>query len=531
MSKLRTFSKKRTKSEIEAAKTRVTNFMGGNLYELNYLNTLKIISMSSIFGEPSYYRSGINKTASYVSKYLCFPEFYKSKSTVDIFTQCIDNALDYDFVKTLEFAVELRNDFFMRLNPSVIFIRASIHPERSNYSSKFSELLQKIIIRPDDMTNMFDYYMFVNGSKNKLPSIIKRGWAKKLNTFSKYSMAKYKGKSLIDLVRISHPKSNDILKELVETGNIIVEDNEITWEKLKSASKTWKEIFDTTYVPHMAVLKNLRGIFSELDENKDREIGMKILEDLKSSVSSAKQFPFTYLTAYNAIKDSNAKMKNKILEALDFCVNDSINNFPKLKGRTASISDNSGSAWGALATQMGSMKVADIGNLSSVLAAFASEDGEVHVIGDTIHKIDIDKSKGIFENLKIVTQEGKTVGARTENGIWLFFDNAIKNTIHYDNILIYSDMQAGHGNLYGKSESDYSKYVIKSRYIDVLALVEEYRKTVNPKVNILTTQTAGYNNNILPENLYRGCVMAGWTGKEIKYLSEMSNLWDDIEQC
>ena len=34
----------------------VTNFMGGDSYKLNPLDTLKLVSASSIFGEASYYR-------------------------------------------------------------------------------------------------------------------------------------------------------------------------------------------------------------------------------------------------------------------------------------------------------------------------------------------------------------------------------------------------------------------------------------------------------------------------------------------
>lgn len=539
MSTLREHSVKPSKVKAEAAKSKVTNFMGGNSYTLNPLDSLKLIAMSSIFGEPSYYRdSGLNNNMydAFVTQHLVFPELYKEqKSTVDIFTNAIDASLDFDYNGTIEFAVELRNDFFMRLNPSVIFVRAVMHPGRIEFTektgSKFSTLMGNVILRPDDITNMFDYFMYLNGSKNGLPSVMKRTWAKKLGSFTRYQMAKYKCKSLLDLVRISHPKSNDILAEFVKTGTVKVDDSELTWEKLRSEGKTWKEIFETTYIPHMAVLKNLRGIFSELDDNKDRVLGTKILAQLKASVAKAKQFPYAYLSAYKAVEaDYKVSMKARVLEALDVCVNESIKNFPKLKGRTACISDNSGSAWGAMATQMGSMQIAEIGNLSSVLACFASEDGEVNVIGDKCITVDINKSKGIFENLKEVTKKGKSVGMGTENGIWLFFDKAIKNKIHYDNILIYSDMQAGHGGLYGTDSRKYSKYSCKGgRYIDVLALVEEYRKKVNPKVNIMTTQTAGYNNNLLPENLYRGCIMAGWTGKEIKYLAEMSAFWDDID--
>ena len=49
-------SVKETRSDVKTK--RVTNFMGGNSYELNALDTLKMVTASSIFGEPSYYRNG-----------------------------------------------------------------------------------------------------------------------------------------------------------------------------------------------------------------------------------------------------------------------------------------------------------------------------------------------------------------------------------------------------------------------------------------------------------------------------------------
>jgi hypothetical protein len=92
-------------------------------------------------------------------------------------------------------------------------------------------------------------------------------------------------------------------------------------------------------------------------------------------------------------------------------------------------------------------------------------------------------------------------------------------------------MQAGHGGLFGERQSDYRQYVHKrgGSYIDVLALVEKYRATVNSKVNVFTVQVGGYNNSVLPENLYRGAILAGWTGKESIYAKAVIDTWNDIE--
>ena len=41
----------------------VTNYMGGDSYIINPLDTLKMVSASSIFAEPSYYRSSKSSKA------------------------------------------------------------------------------------------------------------------------------------------------------------------------------------------------------------------------------------------------------------------------------------------------------------------------------------------------------------------------------------------------------------------------------------------------------------------------------------
>ena len=90
-------------------------------------------------------------------------------------------------------------------------------------------------------------------------------------------------------------------------------------------------------------------------------------------------------------------------------------------------------------------------------------------------------------------------------------------------------MQAGHGGLYGLNSRDYSEYTINGHYIDVLKLVQEYRRKVNPKVNVFSVQTAGYDNSVLPENEYRTSILTGWTGKETVYANVLIDIWDRME--
>lgn len=529
---------------------KVTNFMGGVSFEINPLDTLKIVTASSIFGEPAYYRNGefaektsakvrdgIYRIHDLVKDYTILDDKYAGMKTSEIMEKVIDEALDYDFEGTIRWALELRKEFYMRLNPQVIMVRAAMHPKRKEFNEKypgvFREINKQVMSRLDEPISQLTYWLYRKGSKNKIPSILKRSWADRIEKADRYEMFKYKnaGIGLIDTIRICHA-SSELVDELMRTGTIKIEDeSKATWEKLRSEGKTWKEIISTLKtIPHMALLKNLRGIFTEIN---DVDLAKELLEQLKSGVLKGKQFPFRYYTAYQMIEKAAVNHKSLILDALEECIDIARDNLPKLKGKTMCLSDNSGSAWGTFNSEYGKVTVAEIDNLSSVLTAQNSDEGYVGVFGDRLEIIPISKRNGALTQTKTVSQKGEKIGMSTEHGIWLFFDQAIKNKEHWDNIFIYSDQQAGHGGLYGHG-SGYVEFALGkgyyNKYFDVMKMINKYRAEVNPKVNVFSIQTAGYTNVVIPESIYRGAILYGWTGKESLYASELIKIWDEIEQ-
>ena len=513
------FSEYASKTEADYNKHKdeqVVNYMNGISYTTNPLLELEMVAASSIFGEKSYYMNDGVKDK-------------KLNSTTQTFIKACDDALSYDFKGVLELAKKLRSEYNMRLNPALIMVRAVMHEGRKAFNEEnkvfMRACIEEVINIPTDIWNQFELWMFFNGSKNKLPSILKRAWADKLNNTKKYQLAKYKTKAkIIDLVRICHAHSEDI-DELMKSGTIEVTDEESTWEKLRSEGKSWTEILQSTYVPHMALLRNLNGIFREIHSS---DILKQVLDLLEKGVQSGKQFPFRYYTAIKNLGD--IVFKPDVEESLNRCLDKAMANFPKLKGKTICLSDNSGSAWGALTTEYGSVKVAEIDNLSSVMTAVNSDEGYVGIFGDRLEIEAVNKRDGVLSQLdRIQSKHSHNIGDSTENGIWLFLDEAIKKKIHWDNIFIYSDMQAGHGGLYGLNSRYYSKYTINGHYIDVLKLVQEYRRKVNPKVNVFSVQTAGYDNSVLPENEYRTSILTGWTGKETIYAQALIDIWNRME--
>ena len=529
-------------------KNKVINFMGGYSYEINPLDTLKIVTASSIFGEPQYYRNGlfekkkINDGEYHLDpifkNYSIIDEIYEGKTTSEIMEDVIDKSLSYDFKGTLLWALCLRKEFLMRLNPQVIMVRASLHPDRLKFTDEnpglFNKINEEVMARADEPATQLTYYLFKNGGKNNVPGILKKSWKKKLSSLSSYQINKYKnsGIGMIDTIRICHANSKDI-NELMKSGKISVSDHEQKWETLRAEGKSWKEIINTIQLnkfPHMALLRNLRGIFKECN---DLEFCKEVMEQLKKGVLSGKQFPFRYKTAMEMIEKENVNHKQLIIDTLEECMDISCENLPKLKGKTMCLSDNSGSAWGTFNSEYGAVTVAKIDNLSSVITAKNSDEGYVGVFGDRLHIIPISKRNGILSQTKKIDNIGRGIGMSTENGVWLFFKQAIENKEHWDNIVIYSDMQAGHGGLYGTQtcKKEYAKkgFSCHGNYIDVAKLIQEYRK-INPKVNVYCIQTAGYNNVLVPEYGYRTNIFYGWTGKELNFISTMNDFWDKKEQ-
>jgi len=545
--------KENDKNRRFEAKKPVINFMNGVSYQMNPVDTLKMITASSIFGEPSYYRNGEFGSAkvldgmSRVDKLMLpysvlSPDVY-NQTTSEVMEAAIDAALDYDFGAVLDFAVELRHTFNMRLNPQIIMVRAAMHEKRTEFNEKnpgvFARANAAVMARADEPASQLAYYLYRNGSKNNLPNPLKKTWKTKLDNLNAYQVSKYKntGLGIIDVARICHANS-PVLNELMKNGTVEVEENEQTWEQMRSAGKSWKEILSTITLGHMALLRNLRNIFKEID---DADTCDQLLKQLKDGVLTGKQFPFRYYSAYNAVKAEDMgklHFKAKILDALEECVDISIANMPHLAGKTVCLSDNSGSAWGTIPTEYGTVTIAEIDNLSSVITAMGSDEGYVGLFGDKLIMNPVSKRNGALTQAKALSAHGADeVGCSTENGIWLFFDKAIREKEHWDNIFIYSDQQAGHGGLYGTKEEQarYGKeYGVKSdygrRYIDVAKLAETYRKTVNPKVNIFSVQTAGYDNVLLPEYTYRGNCLYGWTGKELVFADQMIRFWDEQDE-
>jgi hypothetical protein len=135
------------------------------------------------------------------------------------------------------------------------------------------------------------------------------------------------------------------------------------------------------------------------------------------------------------------------------------------------------------------------------------------------------KRSSVIDQLKKADKIGQGIGGGTEHGIWLFWDKAIKEQEHWDHVFVYSDMQAGHGGLFGKSVPRNAIFEPKGgSYIDVPKLISRYRREVNPDVLVFLVQTAGYQDTIVPEFYDKTYILGGWSQSVIQFAGEMTTM-------
>ena len=204
----------------------------------------------------------------------------------------------------------------------------------------------------------------------------------------------------------------------------------------------------------------------------------------------------------------------------------SLGNLPTFQGRVMSLCDNSGSAQGTTTSSMGTMQISTIGNLTGILTGLQADEGYLGVFGDRLDVMAINPKRSVFRHLSQAENKARKIGGGTEHGIWLFWDRAIAQQEHWDHVFVYSDMQAGHGGLFGSDASLYQDYIWsqKGSYIDVPKLIATYRQRVNPNVMVYLVQIAGSRDTIVPEFYDRTYILGGWGDGLLRFASQMTQL-------
>jgi hypothetical protein len=504
------------------------NFMGGRSYDINDpVLRLKVAAASSFFGEPMYYHRDEedkrkvkfnpisrldDRQVEHLRKTLDAkdPREWRGMTPKTLMESAIDAALKHDPIATLELAIQLRHVDNIRVTPQVILVRAA---KLLKGTGAIRDYGAGIVKRLDEPAIGLAYQLSEFGKP--IPNSLKRLWKDKLEEADAPYLAKYQLENRFvktkDVIKLVHPKSDAV--DIFMKGEVTNDGN--TWEAIvsKGGSNTESWTKAVGIMQHMGILRNLSNLVKHKVDPK------LYVDKLIGGVAGGRQLPFRYLSAYNAIEKIAPP---SVLDALESCMEKAIENVPTFAGRTMSLCDNSGSARNTTTSSMGTMRMSKIANLSAVITGKVSDEGYIGVFGDRLATAAIRKKASIFDQVKDADQAGSKVGQSTENGIWLFWKNAISNKEHWDNVFVYSDMQAGHGGLYGIDPSEYRDYQwFGTRNIDVPKLIAQYRNKVNSNVNVFLVQVAGYQDTIIPEFYNKTYILGGWSAGVLNFAHSM----------
>ena len=337
-------------------------------------------------------------------------------------------------------AVYARTAFGMRSITHLLASELGLYASGKSWAKGFYE---KVVIRPDDMTEITALMLAQNGAR--LPNALRKGFAKAFDKFDGYQLAKYRGEGravkLVDVVNLVRPvpvaRNADALRRLVE-GTLR---NTDTWEaklteagraaetdteKAELKAEAWAELIGNRKIGYFALLRNLRNIAEQAPDLIPA--GCELLTD-KRLIQKSLVLPFRFTTAMEAVQAADIKDKHPLLKALNRAVDLALENVPVLPGKTLVVLDDSGSMMG---------KPIQIGSLFAAVL-FRSNDADLMRFSDDASYVTQNPDNPVMTIAEYLTNNARMAGTNF-NAI---FQRAKGK---YARVVILSDMQ---GWMYG----------------------------------------------------------------------------------
>jgi hypothetical protein len=470
--------------------------------------------------------------------------YYESENEIVNRIKDAANKVDEKFVAQL--ALYLRKDANMRSVTHLLSGELAPRLSGKEYATRF---YTKVSQRPDDMSEILAYYL--SKGNRKIANAMKRGFRTKLESMDPYLIDKYKmtrkGISLVDLVNLTHPSPTqanaEAYKRLVNGESLDglyqskIFEKEMT-KAGKEAKATGKDVTELKEIaitsvldnvqgmPMMNLLRNLRNIIEIAPDKVDDAIKQLTT---KGKVLNSKLLPFRFVSAYTEIEKmgtaaygSSIKfesdvtpnmtdIKQKVLKAIETALEYSVENIPALEGNTAVLIDHSGSVRGdgggsSKVSAFSKTTTAMIGNLFGSMLAYSQRNVYVGLFGDKLIPVPMDRTKGLLEFNKESFNAGAKCGGGTENGLYYFLDDAIRNKTRVDNLVIFSDMVIGSGGSGGWDNSS------RAGLGSFQTLFKKF-KQVNPQCNTVCVDMRQTSGKSVFDKSLNVIQISGWSDK------------------
>lgn len=504
-------------------------------------------------------------------------EYYEKESDKVSRIQSLLKKVDPLFAAKL--AIYARNEGNLRSVTHLVSAEIAKYIGGSEWGKRF---YNKIVVRPDDMSEIVSAYAQINGMKQndikKIPNAIKRGFKSALERLDAYQLDKYKmnnrSVSMIDLIRLFHPKGTqknaEAFKRLVNGESLDgLYETKILEKQMTKAGKETKdstieeknaakaeaisEVLDNVKgMPIMNLIRNLRNIILYAPNKIDDACAQLRIE---KKILNSRLLPFRFATAYSEIEkiayDESKKVdtditfesdiktneltkerfdecKGKVLDALEDALQYSVNNIPELEGNVAVLIDHSGSVRGdgggsSRVSAFSKTNTAMIGNLFGSMMAYRQKNVYVGLFGDRLINVPMKRDMKLLDFNEYSYREGAKCGGGTETGIYEFIEKCVKENKKVDNVVVFSDCQIGNGysftSWYGHSSSQNGKHFHE--------LFKEFRK-INPSCNWIVVNLRQSGSTSVFDKSQRILNVAGWSDKIFDVIKSQCKGWDAI---
>ena len=386
---------------------KTTNHSGHAAYKMT--NKAKLVSqvLTSFFNEAKFY--GDN-----------------SKEMMDLIPQVIRE--DPEFVSKL--AVFARREFNMR---SVSHVLTAFLAHEVAGKPFVRETVKGISLRGDDITELMAFYL--NAFGKPIPNSMKKGIGDVLKTLDEYSLAKYKGTSkdvkMRDLLCLCRPKPQN--KEQEALWKRVLEDNLAipeTWEtelsKNGNTKESWEKLIASHKVGYMALLRNLRNILKADPANIEEVFNYLSNPE---AVHKSKQLPFRFLNAYKSVMGCGS---SRVYDILEDAIDASVENLPKIPGKTVIAIDVSGSMCSAI-SRNSDTSCAEIAILLGMIANRICEDAIVYTFDTSVERAAFSRRSGLLS--ATIGYHPRGGGTRME----LPFLAMMQEGVKADRVIVLSD--------------------------------------------------------------------------------------------
>ena len=504
-------------------------------------------------------------------------EYYEKEATKIARIQELLKKVDPLFAAKL--AIYARNEGNLRSVTHFVAAEIAKYVSGTDWGKRF---YNRIVVRPDDMSEIVSAYAHINGMSqkdiSKIPNAMKGGFKTALERLDAYQIDKYKMKnrevSLIDLIRLFHPKGNQknaeafkrlvngesleglyetkiFEKEMTKAGQLTK--NATEDEKKEAKHEAISEVLGNIKgMPIMNLIRNLRNIILYApDKVEDACAQLRI----KDKILKSRLLPFRFATAYaevekmtldkpdtdTAIAFESDKVKNEltkaqfnslkrsVLDALEDAIQYSVGNIPELEGNVAILVDHSGSCRGdaggsSAVSAFSKTSTAMIGNLFGSMMAYRQKNVYIGLFGDRLIDVPMDRNMKMLDFNKKSFDEGARCGLGTETGIYDFMRKCVDEKKKVDNVVVFSDCQIGNNTYeftpwYGDKSSDLGGHFHE--------LFKEFKK-LNPMCNWVVVNLRQSGGTSVFDKSMRILNIAGWSDKIFDTIKSQCRGWDAI---